>query len=323
MQKAIFVILVLVALIGLAIANRFWLMVQVLSLASIPLTVDKQDEGPNVSWHDDYYTLEWLDARTVAIAEPIYYQQNINYLILGDDRAILFDAGSGLKSILPVAESLTDKPITFVPSHFHYDHLGDGLPFERIAVVDLPHISNRVVDGQLTLQWHEHLGAMEGYATPTFEVSEWLQPGGEIQLGNRTLTVVFTPGHTNDSISLYDSDADFLFSGDFIYQGDIFAFLPNSSLGEYEQGSDNVLAHISSATQIYAAHRLYPPGVPVLGIDDVTQLKTTLGRVKDGSLGATGFYPVSYPINDSVNLLAEPGFLQKWDITYPEFSEAP
>ncbi len=320
MPRIILTLLTICLLLIVAVANRHWLLVQIMSLAPVELTVSKQDEGPNAIWYDDYYTIEWLDDRTVAIGEPLYYQQNINYLILGDERAILFDAGAGFRRIEPVVDSLTDKPLTFVPSHFHYDHLGNDLPFEQIAVADLPHVSERTIDGSLTLKWHEHLGAAEGYETPTFTVSEWLKPGDTINLGNRTLQVVYTPGHTNDSISLYDPEADFLFSGDFIYQGDLFAFLPNSSLAEYAQGSDNVLLSITEQTKIFAAHRLSAPGTPVLKMSDVTALKDTLSKIEEGTLEATGFYPVSYPISESSNLIAEPPLLQNWDITYPDLS---
>ena len=86
MQKFLISTLVIIGLMTLAVANRFSLMLILLS--SPTLLIEKQDEGPDVTWHDDYYILEWLDARTIAIAEPLYYQQNINYQILGDDRAI-------------------------------------------------------------------------------------------------------------------------------------------------------------------------------------------------------------------------------------------
>ncbi len=321
MQKFLFIALIIIGLIAIAVANRFQLMVTAMS--SPVVLIERQEEGPKVTWYDDYYALEWLDSRTVAIVEPLYYQQNINYLIVGDDRAVLFDAGSGLRRILPVIKSLTDKTITFVPSHFHYDHLGDGLPFDKIAIVDLPHISNRQIDGQLTLQWHEHLGSIEGYATPTFKVSEWLTPGSNIELGNRSLQIIYTPGHTSDSISLYDPGADFLFSGDFIYQGDLYAFLPNSSLGEYNQGSDNLLGSISTQTKIYGAHRLHPPGVPVLGLQDVLDLKKTLTHIRSRSLEPNGIYPAVYPINDSLGLLTEVPVFQTWDVSYTELSQPP
>ncbi len=320
MKTASTITLTLLVLLVLLVSNRHWVFIQIATLVDIPVLIEKQDEGPNVKWHDDYYTLEWLDSRTVAIGEPLYFQQNINYLIIGDEKAVLFDAGSGLREILPVAEALTEKPITFVPSHFHYDHLGDRLPFDRIAVVDLPHISNRVEDNQLTLHWHEHLGAVEGYSVPTFQVSEWLQPDGEIDLGNRTLQIVYTPGHTNDSISLYDPEADFLFSGDFIAQAPYLAMLPNSSMGDYAQGTDNALATVTKETSIYGAHRMRPPGTPVLTIRDLEDLETALENIRNGSLEPEGLYPASYPVNKDTDFLAEPWPFQNWDVTYPQLS---
>ncbi|MEO2173654.1 MAG: MBL fold metallo-hydrolase [bacterium] len=316
-KKFIVAILILLITLTLLVSNRHLVLLTLLSFTDTPLLIAKQDEGPRVRWHDDYYTIEWLDPQTVAIGEPLYYQQNINYLIIGEDRAVLFDAGSGLRKILPVVEQLTDKPITFVPSHFHYDHLGDGLPFDNIAVIDLPHISNRVTNNQLALQWHEHLGSVEGYTSPTFEVSEWLQPGHEMDLGDRKLIVLYTPGHTNDSISLYDSRTDILFSGDFIYQGDFFAFLPNSSLGDYDQGAKIVLATITRETSIYGAHRMRAPGTPIVNITNVQDLKQALDDIRNGSLKSEGFYPVTYRVSDEINLLAEPWYLQSWKVSYP------
>ena len=126
MRKFLVSALVIIVLITITVNSRFSIVATLLAWSAPSLLVAGQDEGPNVTWHNDYYTLEWLDARTVAIAEPLYYQQNINYLILGDERAILFDAGPGLRRIQPVVNALTNKPVTFVPSHLHYDHLGDG-----------------------------------------------------------------------------------------------------------------------------------------------------------------------------------------------------
>ena len=84
------VAVILFLLLAVTVSNRHWLMLQLVGFVDVPLLIDKQEEGPDVSWHDDYYTLEWLDSRTVAIGEPLYYQQNINYLIIGDERAVLF-----------------------------------------------------------------------------------------------------------------------------------------------------------------------------------------------------------------------------------------
>ena len=56
------------------------------------------------------------------------------------------------------------------------------------------------------------------------------------ELGGRGLWILYTPGHTEDSISLYDAESGYLFSGDFLYPGELYGFLPNSNLGDYLQG---------------------------------------------------------------------------------------
>jgi hydroxyacylglutathione hydrolase len=43
-------------------------------------------------WIDDYYVVEAVDATTIAICEPRYYQGNYSYMIIGTERAVLFDA---------------------------------------------------------------------------------------------------------------------------------------------------------------------------------------------------------------------------------------
>ena len=52
-------------------------------------------------WIDDYYVVEAIDATTIAIGEPRYYQGNYSYLIIGAERAVLFDAGTGTRDIVP------------------------------------------------------------------------------------------------------------------------------------------------------------------------------------------------------------------------------
>jgi glyoxylase-like metal-dependent hydrolase (beta-lactamase superfamily II) len=204
-----------------------------------------------------------------------------------------------------------------LPSHFHFDHVGNEITFERVAVVDLPHLRARAEGGRLQLEWQEHLGSAEGYAAPVLQVDEWLQPGSVIDLGGRELRVLFTPGHTDDSISLLDETSGFLFSGDFIYPGPLYAFLPNSSLGDYLQGTDTVLAAAAEA-RVFGAHRDAPPGAPEQSLADVRDLQVALHAIRAGTLDGRGFYPVTYLVSPTMQLLAEPAWLQNWEARYPE-----
>lgn len=303
---------VLLGIAALAVWQRHNIVFYALSNDGMPPLLDAQDEGPGVRWVDDYFTVEVLDESTFAIGEPRYAQQNFSFLIVGSDRAVLFDAGPGYYDIRSVAESLTDKPITFVPSHFHFDHTGNTITFESVAVVDLPYLRKRAPDDKLALTSDEHLGWVESVENITLEVDEWIAPGTDIDLGDRKLEVLYTPGHTEDSISLFDRKANILFTGDFIIPGPLFAFLPNSGMGDYVHGTETVLAAVPDDVRIYAAHRMEGPGAPQLVIDDLRDLKATLDSIQSGDSAAEGFYPVIYKVNDRIDIWAEPSFLQNW-----------
>jgi hydroxyacylglutathione hydrolase len=270
------------------------------------------DQGASAEWVDDYYTVEQINERTFAIGEPRYYQQNFNYLLVGSERAILFDAGPGVRDIRPIAESLTDLPITFVPSHFHYDHVGADFEFERVALADLPGFRDRVRDGRFELRTLEHLGFAEGYARRSFEVTEWIKPGDLISLGDRTLQVVLTPGHTPDSISLVDLASGYVFSGDFIYPGPLYAFLPNSRMGDYAAGAETLLGAIEEDVRVFGAHRVDPAGLPELAFDDIKDLRDSLAAIRQGYLAGDSGYPETFEVNGRVEILAEPLWLQRW-----------
>ena len=273
----------------------------------------KTDEGNNVRWADDYFTVERIATATFALGEPRYAQQNYSYLILGQQRALLFDAGPGIRDIRAAAESLTDLPITLLPSHFHYDHVGNSISFDRIAVVDLPYLRARAVNGQLTLTTQEHIGMAEGFDAPTWVVDDWLAPGSQLDLGGRLLTIYYTPGHTTDSISLYDAANAMAFSGDYLYPGDLYGFLPNSRMGDYIASAERLVADLPDNVVFFGAHRVTPPGAPKLGFADLTALHEGLKRLKSGDLKGSGGYPEAFRINERMTMLAEPHWLQRWD----------
>ena len=269
-------------------------------------------EGPDTRWFDDYFTVELVAPDTWAIGEPRYPQQNYSYLIIGAEKALLFDAGPGVRDIRATAESLTAKPIVFLPSHFHYDHVGNEVTFDEIAVVDLPYIRQRAKGDLLTLRPMEHLGAMEGFEAPTWQVDHWWPPDTRIELGDRMLTLVYTPGHTTDSISLYDPRNRILFSGDYLHPGTVFGFLPNSRMGDFFETAERLLTTLGDDISLLAAHRVTPPGPPRLDYEDLRDFRTALVGIRDGKVEGSGGYPSSFAVNERVSLIAEPRWLQRW-----------
>ena len=57
-----------------------------------------------------------LPNNVFGIHEPHHWQEVISYLIVGSDKAILFDTGMGIKDISKVVNQLTDKEIIVVNS---------------------------------------------------------------------------------------------------------------------------------------------------------------------------------------------------------------
>jgi glyoxylase-like metal-dependent hydrolase (beta-lactamase superfamily II) len=260
-------------------------------------------------WFDDYFLIEQIDADTVAIGEPRYYQGNYSYLIMGAKRALLFDAGTGNRDIVAVVRSITPLPVTVMPSHLHFDHVGALGRFDRTALIDAGSLRARTHDGKLELQRYEFLGLADSLPVPGFRVDEWWPAGTSIDLGGRRLRVLSTPGHTPTSAALYDADRHQLFAGDFIYPGGLYAFLPGASRNAYLATTRQLLAMLDPVTRIYCAHMADAPdavAAPVLGVADLHALETTLIGIARGDMAATGFYPRIFPVRGPISF--ETGF---------------
>jgi hydroxyacylglutathione hydrolase len=173
---------------------------------------------PGARWFDDWFAVEGIDAQTVAIAEPRDYQYPVSYLLLGTDRALLFDSGTGRRDIRPVVASLASLPVTVAFSHSHYDHLGNHTRFDRFAAFDHPELRARVRRGIFRPSLVQHLKLRR----PCFPIHEWWAAGEEVNLGGRTLTVIPVPGHAPESIALLDRDRGQLFLGDFLYSAELY-----------------------------------------------------------------------------------------------------
>jgi hydroxyacylglutathione hydrolase len=264
----------------------------------------KPDLGEG-SMADDYWAVQNIDANTYAIGEPRYYQANYAYLIVGERRALLFDAGSGTRDITGIVARLTRLPVTVMPSHLHYDHTGGIAPFRSIAMIDLPDTRADVTNGRLTPGRYEYLGMIDGLAPPSFSVTEWVKPGSSIDLGGRVLQVLHAPGHTRSSVALYDAATHRLFAGDFIYPTTLYAFLPGASLAAYRATARELLAALPADTKIWTAHCCRAGermAAPWLTMADLRDLDSALTAIETGESHGSGFFPRRFPVNRQMTL---------------------
>jgi hydroxyacylglutathione hydrolase len=226
-----------------------------------------------------YFAVEDLGEGTFAIGEPRYYQQNYSYLIVGTTRAVLFDSGSGTRAISGVVKRLTTLPVTVIVSHLHFDHLGGIGPFKNVAMIDPPATRGDVPCTRI------------GLAGKT--------------LGGRSLTVLFTPGHTPTSAALFDATNRRLFIGDFIYPTTLYAFLPGASLSAYQATAKMLLKDLPADTVLWTAHccrKNEGVSAPWLSMKDLRDLDAALTVVRAGEGKSRGFYPRVFAVNEEMTL---------------------
>lgn len=236
--------------------------------------------GPASKMIDDWYAVETIDAETFAINEPKSSQYNTSYLIVGDARAIMFDAGSGerppnSRSMREVAEQYTDKPITLILSHFHYDHIYDAATFDGVTLIDRPEIRSSIKNAVFTISPWESLDAQ----WHRLKVAAVIADGGVIDLGGRTLDLLNLPGHAAESVVLRDRGRNQVFTGDFVYRhlGGIIAFAPSADLVAYKSNCARLIQLTNDDSLFFGAH-----GIPQFGRDWLMLLDSELDKIVRG-----------------------------------------
>jgi len=120
----------------------------------------------------------------------------------------------------------------------------------------------------------------KSYATRPWHIAHWLHEGDKLDLGGRTLQIVAVPGHTPDSIALYDAKHGLLFTGDMFYPGTIFLYRPETNLDAYV-ASIKKMASLPHVELLLPAHN-----VPVADPAYLPKVVTAMEQVRSGKLKA-------------------------------------
>ena len=151
------------------------------------------------------------------IDSGVPYDSNI-YLVMGE-RCMLVDAGSGAgheRVAEGIRNALGDRKLDMIVlTHCHYDHVG-GL---RMLMNEFgcPAYAGHYDAPYIRFAERRHiLSDVFGGSVEPVEVLD-LQDGEVIDLGDRKFRVIWTPGHTEGGICLYDETSGALFSGDTLF----------------------------------------------------------------------------------------------------------
>ena len=267
-----------------------------------------------IRWFDDWFAIETIAPGVHAIGEPRFHQINWSYLIEGQQLALLFDTGPGARDISEVVNALTKLPLIALPSHMHFDHTGNLHRFQTIALPDLSVLKACMRDGLLHATDDLFRGFLEGMVWRPVIISEWWPIGTRIDLGGRHLDLLHTPGHSPDSVSLFDRDARILFAADFVYPGPLFAQVPGADLAAYLATADALLLQINDQTQIFCAHGAPDSKgqhrAPLMSNQDILDLQKALIDLKD-----SGKMPAETVVNARMTMLASEAAYISWQAT--------
>jgi glyoxylase-like metal-dependent hydrolase (beta-lactamase superfamily II) len=212
-------------------------------------------------WFETYRVSEG----TFALLEPGHYEEVISYLLLGRERAVLFDTGMGIGNIQAEVEQLTDLPLVVVNSHGHYDHVGDNYRYGEGWAFDDDGEIARIERGKAReecvhyLEPGSYLELPAGFDPATYEirpspVTRRLHHLEVIDLGGRSLTVHHTPGHSAGSICLLDSQDALLFTGDTFYPGMMYAHFEDSDFDVYQETARYLVDLLPQVSHLCPAH---------------------------------------------------------------------
>lgn len=79
----------------------------------------------------DWFTIDKIDADTYIISEYRHWEETHCYLLNGAERSLLIDTGLGICNISEIVKKQTDRPVTAVATHVHWDHIGGHKYYPR------------------------------------------------------------------------------------------------------------------------------------------------------------------------------------------------
>ena len=202
-----------------------------------------------------WFSKRVVDDRTTMLTEPHvhdYMRANI-WHVRGRDADLLVDTGMGICPLAPEIEVIDGKPLLVVATHIHLDHIGSLHEFEhRLGPRQSAEAFATMPDVATYADEFRHLrNAVTSSPWPGWRASEYaikparltriLDEGDIVDLGDRRFTVLNLPGHSPDSIALFDEADGTFFSGDAIYDDTLLDDLPDSDKADYRRTMQRLL----------------------------------------------------------------------------------
>lgn len=244
------------------------------------------------------------NAQTFILRENLCttFEAPFTYLLIGSTKALLIDTGDiADPNVIPLAETVmrllpgegkAKLPLLVVHTHRHLDH--------RAGDAQFAHFSNAQVVGF-------DMDRIRRY----YPFTDWPNGLAQVDLGDRTVDVIPTPGHNETEATFYDRSTGLLFTGDFLMPARLLIDDTNGDLASAERvaafAKDCPISfalgghiELNSAGELFPWESQYHPHEHVLQLtkDDVLALPAAIRSFN-------GFYSVhgKFTMENSMRIL--------------------
>lgn len=259
--------------------------------------------------NSDWFEIRKGDDTVYAFCEHKHAQWVHSFLILGEKRSVLFDTGLGVCNIEEAIGPHLKTPLLVVNSHAHFDHIGNNWRFPEVyghitdfsGKIAREGVSHEKLEGQFD-ECNFSGGWPDGFDGSTFAIPPYtLKPlgdGEKIDLGDRSLEVLYCPGHSDDGIMLWDEQTGNLFTGDSYYSGGLYLYFDDDVYGKsdikaYYDAITHITEHCKDIRKLCVSHN---PDAFHEGSSQLIELHQGLEELMDGKLTPE---PVDLPCGDS------------------------
>ena len=210
---------------------------------------------------NDWFTINEIDKDTYVISEYRHWEETHCYLLNGTKRSLLIDTGLGICNISEVISELTDKPVTAIATHIHWDHIGGHKYYPDFYAheAELDWLNGGFPQPLETIKEY----VVDCCELPTdFQINEYkffqgkptkiLHGGEHIDLGGRMVAVIHTPGHAPGHMCFWEANTGYLFIGDLVYKDTLTAWFPSTDPKAYLKSLETVSE--LPAKRVFPAH---------------------------------------------------------------------
>ena len=221
---------------------------------------------------DNWFTIDQIDKESYIISEYRHWEETHCYLLNGSESSLLIDTGLGICNIYDEVIRLTDKPVTAIATHIHWDHIGGHNFFSDFYAheaelnwlngefpLTMEQIKDMVVD---------RCDLPEGYDVNKYEFFQGtptrvLKGNETIDIGDRRVQIVHSPGHSPGHMCFWEEERGYLFTGDLVYKDMLFAYFPSTDPEAYLNSLERVSA--LPVKQVFPAHHTLNIQPEILG----------------------------------------------------------